>query len=267
MPRFLTKNGLRGIAAVGFLAAAVCAVPAAPPRSSSPTAKRKAVVILIHGSGLWPGKNWPPIVAWCRALERDGFRAMSVAYPIAPRYHWPAQVDAVTLIAKRVAAKAGRAPYLVGFSFGGTIAEAVACRIPIAGVVAIGSPQDFETIRKPWVETILGSYNRRAASPLYNHSFSRSMPVLLIHGADDGIVPARQSVAMARSLRADGHTAVTLYVVPDAGHPGVPPGILGRAYPRMLQWLRAEEAKAKPPTTPPRAKRVPPARPAVPKAR
>ena len=257
MRRFPIIGGLRGIASVGFLAAAVCASHGAPPRSSPPTPKPKPVVILIHGSGLWAGKNWAPMVAWCRALERDGFRAMSVEYRVAPRYHWPAQVDDGALIARRVTAKGNRPPYLVGFSFGGTIAEAVACRIPVAGVVAIGSPQDFEKLRQPWVKTLLGAYDRRMASPVYHHSFRRTMPVLLIHGADDAIVPARQSIAMARNLRAGGHTDVTLCVLPGAGHPGLPPGILGRAYPRVVRWLRAEHADTTLRTTPLNARRIP----------
>jgi len=257
MKRFLTIGGLCEVAAVGFLAAAVCVSHAAPPRSSSPTPKPKPVVILIHGSGLWPGKNWAPMVAWCRALERDGFHAMSVEYRLAPRYQWPAQVDDVAVIARRVTAKRGCPPYLVGFSIGGTIAEAVACRIPIAGVVAIGSPQDFENVRQPWVKTLLGAYDRRMASPVYHHSFRRTMPVLLVHGADDAIVPARQSIALARNLRADGHTDVTLCVLPGAGHPGLPPGILGRAYPRVVRWLRAEHADTTLTTMPLKARRTP----------
>jgi dipeptidyl aminopeptidase/acylaminoacyl peptidase len=56
----------------------------------------------------------------------------------------------------------------------------------------------------------------REASPL-THAHAGAPPVLLMHGSDDDLVPAAQSVRLAEALRAVG-APVELHLVPGARH-------------------------------------------------
>ena len=55
----------------------------------------------------------------------------------------------------------------------------------------------------------------RLASPLYMAEYIRA-PVLLVHGAQDTLLPLEESERMAQRLKASGD-AVELLVVPDGG--------------------------------------------------
>jgi len=125
---------------------------------------------------------------------------------------------------------------IVGFSYGGYVALAGAaftpdlyrCAVSIAGVSdliaalederAVGAQSlSFEYWRRSIGDPRTDGAALRAISP--SQAAGRiHIPVLLVHGADDEIVPARQSELMNAAMTAAGGT-VRYVPIPEARHP------------------------------------------------
>jgi dipeptidyl aminopeptidase/acylaminoacyl peptidase len=94
----------------------------------------------------------------------------------------------------------------------------------------------------------------RQASPI-THITPTAPPFLLLHGAQDPLVPPRQSQRMAAALQA-AHVPVTLHIYADLGHElpdlSTPIGrdLLARMQGWLERWLPARAPTARLPAPP-----------------
>jgi acetyl esterase/lipase len=117
------------------------------------------------------------------------------------------------------------------------------CRYPPArfvGLVGVAGPYDLAAVAD-LAEPLVGAPPAadpeawRAADPLLLAEHPPpGLVVLLMHGSVDQLVPARNTVELARVLRAGG-TGVTVHMLDGADHDTVyAPHVAG---PRLLRWL------------------------------
>ncbi|MFG2057085.1 alpha/beta hydrolase [Micromonospora sp. NPDC048930] len=188
----------------------------------------RAVLLWIHGGG-WRGRYHEDGAA----LAPLGLRVVAATYRFVDEARWPAQLDDVRAAARSARAVAGGLPLLVGGdSAGGMLALHLALRgVDRPGDVAAGlaywAPHDpldpeYRRLRAdddPWAG-LLG-HPPAAGDPatvdatVASHLGS-GVPVLLVHGREDGSVPAGQSLDLARRLLAAGHPVHTWLT--DGGH-------------------------------------------------
>jgi acetyl esterase/lipase len=184
-------------------------------------------ILIIHGGG-WNSGDETQLPEWSRQLAAMGYRVASMAYRLAPQFHWPAQkedVAAALAYLKTHAAELGIDPHrfiLLGRSAGGQIAldAAYSLRDPaILGVIASYPPTDMNFAYWTGGENdILGSRKLvrglmggppASAPDLYRDASPLDLigpdtpPTLLIHGTRDEIVWVRHSERLReRMLRA-----------------------------------------------------------------
>ncbi len=210
-------------------------------------------VLLIHGGGWFAGsKDHMRIVA--RNCARQGLRAISINYRLAPRHPFPAQIidcwQALRWVAEHVdeghTGDSPRPVAIYGYSAGGQLAALLAALAempneerqkivvrelanaegipPLLAVVAGGAPIDFTALREnnPILSYWLGGTRAqrpemyRLASPL-QFVHDDYPDTFLYHGERDLLVPRTNSQRLAASLKAAG-VAVELLTVADAGH-------------------------------------------------
>ena len=155
------------------------------------------------------------------------------AYRERLRHGWgEVDVEDCVSAAQWVAARGDVDPRRVairGKSAGGyTVLRALACSDVFCAGVAHYAVADLEGMMKEgpkfeshYAEWLIGPYPQEMArfrerSPLH-HADKIRRPVLLLHGADDPVVPAEHSVTMARALREQG-VPVAQVVFPGEGH-------------------------------------------------
>jgi poly(3-hydroxybutyrate) depolymerase len=203
------------------------APPADAPRGQHARELRTEIVrpisarYLLHlpaGYGDPPPEGWPLILylhgGSRRGLEVDSVRAMGLprvveenpSFPFVvvspqtePGTLWTDTDRLIALLDDVVARHAvdPRRVYLTGHSMGGNGAWYLAYQHPerFAAVAPMSGPAN------PWWATRL-----------------REVPVWAFHGADDEVVPVRESEEMVRALRAAGNTRVRLSVLPGREH-------------------------------------------------
>lgn len=228
------------------------------------------VVALIHG-GFWRSEFnralMDPLVA--PALDR-GWAVWNVDHRSSDDGGgWPASftdvasaIDELAVIAERHALDLGRVA-VVGHSAGGTLALWAAGRSalpsgapggdPVVRPVAAVSLAGLTSLTAAWIDDLgRGAVDALMGGPPEGEreadyllaSPSDLLPLgaaqLLIHGAEDPIVPPRQSTAHAARARAAGDP-VTLRVLDRTGHfEVIEPD--GRAWRSTLSWLSARLA-------------------------
>lgn len=192
---------------------------------------RAPVVVFFYGGGWQRGERAQYRFVGSRLAE-NGVLAIVADYRTFPDARFPTFMhDAARAVAwaKANAARYGGDPerlYLAGHSAGAQIAallgadtrylqrEGVAIGA-IAGVVGLSGPYDF---------VISGRY-RQVFDPPSQYRDAQAInfvdgdepPFLLIHGENDRVVEARDSVELDAKLRAQGGRS-TLLLLPDAGH-------------------------------------------------
>ena len=198
------------------------------------------VVIHVHGGGWRRGSRRHPLPAlgdgFYPGLAAAGIAVAAIDYRLSGEARYPAAVDdvrAAVAWARLALPGHGIAPgplVLWGDSAGGHLALLAALTgSAVDGVVAWFPVTDLAGLRGPGDEDpesrealFLGAPPSlvpelaREASPV-SHVHAGAPPVLLMHGDSDAMVPADQSIRLARALRDAGGT-VTLELVPGASH-------------------------------------------------
>ncbi len=230
------------------------------------------VIVHVHGGGWRRGSRRHPLPVlgadFYDRLAAQGFAVAAIDYRLSGEARFPAPLDdvraAVGWVGDHGASyglDAGRV-FGWGDSAGGHLALLAALTgAKVHGVVAwfpvtdlVGLPSDIAAaggVPDPGPDSrealLLGAPAAavlnlaREASPL-SHASAAAPPVLLMHGADDDLVPPAQSVRLAGALRTAG-AAVELELVPGATHfwkgASDVPGIVRRSV-EFLRKVRPE---------------------------
>jgi acetyl esterase/lipase len=195
----------------------------------------RPAVILIHGGGMWTGSR-ADMEHPAQQLARAGYLAFSVDYRLVDAtvgcHRWPAQLDDVQRAVRWVRAHAvdyGIDQMRVGafgWSAGGQLAallgtrdtrdatapmasypSRVACVVDLAGDVDLAAYTQPPALHE--VVALLGGTPQevperyRDASPL-SWIDGHTAPFLVVHGAQDDVVPIEQSRRLVAALRAAG---------------------------------------------------------------
>ncbi|MDG9719028.1 alpha/beta hydrolase [Streptomyces sp. DH24] len=217
------------------------------------------VVVFVHG-GAWltglrddPG---PGLRAWrpgpFARLARAGFAVACPDYRLSGEAAFPAQLDDLTgmvgwlrLRAAELGLDAGRI-VTWGESAGGHLAALLALEpgTAVRGCVVWYAPADLTAAPPGSPEALLLGADAtpalaRAASPVARVT-PDAPPFLILHGADDSVVPHAQGEALAAALRAAG-TEVTFRSVPGADHlwVGAADDTVGECFTATLEFARA----------------------------
>jgi len=207
-------------------------------RPRDPRATPTPLVVYVHG-GAWRagdkrGGVWFERIA--RALLSEGFAVASIDYRLAPADPWPRQIEDVRCaftFLRTVAPERGLDPDRIaawGTSAGAHLAALVALddveRALVAFVGLYGiydlTVEGLSDLVRLGGADVFGVLPGSAdpvlveASPALLAS-SGDPPVLLVHGADDTVVPPGQSVALEEGLR-DAGVEVELVLVENAEH-------------------------------------------------
>lgn len=204
------------------------------------------VVIVVHGGCWFAEYDLSHLAAFCDRLTRAGMATWSLEYRRIGNAGgaWPGTfqdvaqgTDYLRELAKKYPLDLNRV-IAIGHSAGGQLALWLAARhnlpkdsllytaapLPLQGVVALAAISDMRRYRPDCgdsVTKLLGGApdqvdNRYSqTSPL--EMLPLKIPVTLIHGAKDRIVPPEQSRAFAAAARAKGDQA-TLTMLDNAGH-------------------------------------------------
>jgi len=207
-------------------------------RPRDPRATPAPLVVYVHG-GAWRagdkrGGVWFERIA--RALLAEGFAVASIDYRLAPTDPWPRQIEDVRCafaFLRSAAPDRGLDPDRIaawGTSAGAHLAALVALddaeRTPVAFAGLYGiydlTVEGLSDLIRLGVADVFGVAPGsddpvlREASPALLAS-SGDPPVLLVHGVDDTVVPANQSMALEARLREAG-VEVELILVENAEH-------------------------------------------------
>jgi acetyl esterase/lipase len=211
-------------------------------------ATSRPAVVLVHGGGMWTGSR-ADMADPARQLARAGYVAFAVDYRLVDaatgRHRWPAQIHDVQRAVRWVRANTvryGVDPGRIGaygWSAGGQLAallgtrdtrdvasadasysSRVSCVVDLAGDVDLAEYTRPPALHE--VVALLGGTSAevptryRDASPL-SWIDARTAPFLVIHGAQDDVVPIVQSRRLVSALRAAG-VEVEYAELPDVGH-------------------------------------------------
>lgn len=220
-----------------------------------------ATVVFFYGGG-WQRGSRSQYQFVGRRLARNGVLAIVADYRTWPATEFPGFVeDAARAVAwsHAHAGEYGGDParlFLAGHSAGAQIAALVATDPrylarhdlepgDLAGVIGLAGPYDFEINGQ--YRKVFGDPSQWPQAQALNFVDGGEPPFLLIHGADDRVVEARDSTLMADKLRASD-VPVELIILPGAGHstpllglydPQRAPAVL----PAMLEFLAVDPAR------------------------
>ncbi|MFP4054707.1 MAG: alpha/beta hydrolase fold domain-containing protein [Phycisphaerae bacterium] len=205
------------------------------------------VISWICGGG-WKGMNKRGALGVVGCLVEAGFALVAANYRVTGQAPWPAQIEDCKAAIRWARAHGGQYDLdtdrfgVIGDSAGGHLAALVAAAGEArqfdvgehldqsSGVIAavpIYPPTDFPRWNGPLlpeITALLGGSIQEVpavaveASPI-TYVSPDTPPHLLIHGAEDDIVPTEQSYLYRNALEAAG-VEVTLHVLPGVGHEG-----------------------------------------------
>jgi len=185
---------------------------------------RRPCVVVIHG-GSWCGGNSQQLPELNSELARQGFQVASVNYRLAPKYRNPAPIEDINDALKYLKKNSRELKIdtnnfiLLGRSAGAQLAMVTAYtqNIPgVRGVVNFYGPTDmvwgYEVPANPFImdsrkvlEDFLGGplskvpHLYKASSPVEVVN-NKSIPTLIIHGANDGLVSIEHGERLKEKL-------------------------------------------------------------------
>jgi acetyl esterase/lipase len=212
------------------------------PAGTTPAGARVPLVVLVPGGG-WTSADPAGLEPLAAALAVAGDVAVTTTYRTAgdaATFPTPLSdvVCAIDEAARRVAAR-GATPWpvvVVGHSAGAQLAALAALvgdryhrgcpvePVPVDGFVGLSGPYDVLAAADA-AEPLFGAGPEqspaawRAGDPMAQVANRPALPVLLLHGLADGLVPADSSRAFAAALRRAGHP-VRLVLLPGVDHLG-----------------------------------------------
>jgi acetyl esterase/lipase len=240
---------------------AACQSPSSPSSTAAPTAKLflpadggTTVVVLVPG-GSWRTADPAGLEPLARELSRAGYVAATSTYRAAAAgAHFPTPVAdvlcaAASAVTQAAATGRGGGPLvLLGHSAGGQLALLAALRpagfrsdcadppVTPDAVVALAGAFDLAGIGAD-----LFGVQQAARPELWQegdvHTWVRErpqLPVLLVHGLDDPLIPPATTSRLSGELRAAGHSVRT-ELLPGATHDSVYRP--GPVLPVLLSWL------------------------------
>jgi acetyl esterase/lipase len=187
----------------------------------------RPLVLLVHG-GFWrPAYDVRHLRAATRALAAEGYTAAAIEYRRVPGDADASVNDvrvALRVIPVELRGRHDGRVVVVGHSAGGHLAlwaAAVAPAAGLVGTVALAPVADLTAADSAGlgdgaVRDFLGgdAASRPDLDPV--RMISALAPVVVLHGADDAIVPAAQSEAYL-----EAHPTADVRVLPGAGHFGL----------------------------------------------
>jgi acetyl esterase/lipase len=211
------------------------------------------VVFILHGSGITKGRKANVPLAFQLALT--GYVGVAVTYRHKPEDPYPTAIEDAWAAVRWVRENAGEYKIdpkriaALGYSGGGSVAcllgmtedplrakdapstrvQAVAAYYPLTDLARLHDDARKGRLGaagtwfiQPSLEKWLGGTpeqvkDRYAAASPVTHVHEKMAPTLLLHGADDKLVPAEQSQLLADRAAVKGGK-VTLLLLPGAGH-------------------------------------------------
>ncbi len=196
------------------------------------------VVVFFYG-GSWQRGTRAQYAFVGQRLAENGIVTVVADYRVFPQAKFPGFMDDAAKAvawAKTHAREYGGDParlFIAGHSAGAQIAGLLGtdgrylqrAGVPIrdiAGVIGLSGPYDFAITGQ--YTKIFDPPSQYAQAQAINFVDGDEPPFLLVHGATDRIVEAKDSVELAEKLRANGAPA-TLVLLPDSGHFAPPIGL------------------------------------------
>lgn len=247
--------------AVALAVAAGCGTsgsPAAKPSTVLPSGSGPAPVVLLVPGGGWTSADPAGLGPLAEALARGGAVAVTSTYRIGPDARFPVPVEDVLCAAAkavadaRAAGRGGGRLVLVGHSAGGPLVLLAALRpssfragcdappvVPDA-VVGLAGAYDLPQLQPQSLELMgtppAGDPARWQRADVFAAARERpELPVLLVHGTADPLVPPTMSQRLRDALVDGGH-AVRLEQPAGVDHAEVYSADV--AGPLILGWLR-----------------------------
>lgn len=207
------------------------------PADSALAATPRPVVVFFYG-GAWQEGSRSDYLFVAEALTQRGYVVVVPDYRVYPEVKYPeflrdgaAAVAWAATYANRYGGDRSRI-FLMGHSSGAHIAAMLALdntyldaqkvpRTSLKGLIGLAGPYDFLPLTEPNVIALFASEaNLVLTQPIYYASTvagKTSPPVLLLHGIDDKRVYPKNSINLARELRAQG-VKVELDLLPGISH-------------------------------------------------
>ena len=207
------------------------------PTYSALTAKLRPVVVFFYG-GAWQEGSRGDYLFVAEALTQRGYVVVVPDYRLYPEVKYPDflhdSAAAVAWAARNADRHGGDRTriFLMGHSAGAHIAAMLALdstfldaqkvsRASVKGLIGLAGPYDFLPLTEPNVIALFASEpNLALTQPIHYVSTSAAKttpPVLLLHGDDDKRVYPKNSINLARELRAAG-VKVELDMLPGLNH-------------------------------------------------
>lgn len=207
------------------------------PVETTVASRPRPVVVFFYG-GAWQEGSRADYVFLAEALTQRGFVVVVPDYRVYPEVRYPvflhdgaAAVAWATNNAERFGGDRSRV-FLMGHSAGAHIAAMLALdprflaaqKVPqtaVRGLIGLAGPYDFLPLTEPNVIALFASEPNLALTQPIHYvagAVSRALPpVLLMHGGDDKRVYPKNSINLARELRAQG-VSVDLDLLPGLNH-------------------------------------------------
>jgi dienelactone hydrolase len=186
-------------------------------------------VLLVHGSGT----NAEDLIDTARSLSERGYVALAITLrgfkgsggeDDCGAKQADDAVQALTWLAKQPGVDGSRLGAL-GYGQGGQVVllaaarthllKAVVAFFPVSDIADLEANTTLQPVRD-YIASVCRPQTLERVSPIASAA-SINAPVLLIHGARDDRVPAKQSEAMRAALEA-AHKPVELHILPGAKH-------------------------------------------------
>lgn len=202
-------------------------------RDSPHFSGRRPVIVFFYG-GSWNSGDRAGYAFVGRALAARGFVTVIPDYRLVPEVVYPGFVEDGASVVRWARAHAkdyggdGERIVLAGHSAGAYIAAMLAVdgrwlgadRKAVRGLAGLAGPYDFAPFTVGASVDAFGTWPDPADTQPVTHADASAPPALLLAGARDTTVKPRNSLALARKLRAAG-VAVELKTYPGVGHIGI----------------------------------------------